>query len=83
MEIPRQLCWNVKKLKEVKPMKIHELENWTMLAKAGTIAIGKERLEGRQHKRDTYTRCCSGEWKMKVSINLDLTSLEIISPCSP
>lgn len=39
MEIPKQLCWNVKKLKEVKPMKIHELENWTMLIKAGTTAI--------------------------------------------
>lgn len=39
MEIPKQLCWNVRKLKEVKSMKIHELENWTMLAKAGITAI--------------------------------------------
>lgn len=38
MEIPKQLCWNIRKLKEVKSMKIPELENWTMLPMAGITA---------------------------------------------
>lgn len=77
MEIPKQLCWNIRKLKEVKSMKIPELENWTMLPMAGITA----REQGRAGKKAAQDRHLHQVllWGREEgeAINLDLTSSDM------